>query len=419
MPGKFLFPRAFRLSSLPASSINGIMKHLSVLGSTGSIGCNVLNIVEMFPQEFVVDALAAKGNVALLARQILQFRPALAVVYDEKRARELKHLIGSAANVEILYGDTGYQKAAALDSVDVTVTAMVGAAGLMPTLAAIEAGKTIALANKETLVMAGDLVMQRAAQKGVDILPIDSEHSAIFQCLQGERKVDVDKILLTASGGPFFKRRREEFGDITLAEALNHPNWKMGQKITIDSATLMNKGLEVLEAKCLFGVSHRMIEVVIHPQSVIHSMVAFHDGSVMAQLGIPDMKVAIAYALSYPSRLPLGQPLPQFNAGQALTFDQPDLAKFPCLALAFKACEIGGSLPAVLNAANEVAVNAFLNQLIAFVEIPRVIEKTMDKHTVVSDPELSDILRADQWARNHAEHEIIEVGSRNAEVGMR
>jgi 1-deoxy-D-xylulose-5-phosphate reductoisomerase len=394
------------------------MKHLSVLGSTGSIGCNVLNIVEKFPQDFAVDVLAAKGNVALLARQIEQYRPLLAVVFDENRARELKDSIGSAVDVEILHGDTGYQSAATLDSVDMTVTAMVGAAGLIPTLAAIEAGKTIALANKETLVMAGDLVMQRAAQQGVDILPIDSEHSAIFQCLQGERREDLDKILLTASGGPFLNRPREEFSDITLAEALNHPNWQMGQKITIDSATLMNKGLEVLEAKCLFGVSHRMIEVVIHPQSVIHSMVAFHDGSVMAQLGIPDMKVAIAYALSYPQRLPLGQPLPQFKAGQDLTFDQPDLTKFPCLALAFQACEVGGTLPAVLNAANEVAVNAFLNQLIGFIEIPRVIEQTMEKHAVISDPELSDILGADQWARNHAEHEIAEVGSRNAEVGI-
>ncbi len=394
------------------------MKRLSILGSTGSIGCNVLNIVEMFPEEFAVDVLAAKSNVALLARQIEQFRPVLAVVFDEKRARQLKHHIGSAVDVEILHGDTGYQTAATLASVDMTVTAMVGAAGLIPTLAAIEAGKTIALANKETLVMAGDLVMQRAAQKGVDILPIDSEHSAIFQCLQGERQKDVDKILLTASGGPFFDRPREKFNDITLTEALKHPNWQMGQKITIDSATLMNKGLEVLEAKCLFGVSHRMIEVVIHPQSVIHSMVAFQDGSVMAQLGIPDMKVAIAYALSYPQRLPLRQPLPQFNAGQALTFDQPDLAKFPCLALAFKACEVGGTLPAVLNAANEVAVNAFLNQLIAFVDIPRVVEQTMNKHVTVADPELSDILGADQWARNHAEHETSECGMRNAEVGM-
>ncbi|CAB1064443.1 1-deoxy-D-xylulose 5-phosphate reductoisomerase (EC [Olavius sp. associated proteobacterium Delta 1] len=382
------------------------MKRLAILGSTGSIGCNVLKIVEMFPEEFAVDVLAAKSNVALLARQIEQYHPVLAVVFDEKRARELKNRIGSAVDVEILHGDTGYQTAATLDSVHMTVTAMVGAAGLIPTLAAIEAGKTIALANKETLVMAGDLVMQQAAQKGVDILPIDSEHSAIFQCLQGERKNDVDKILLTASGGPFFNRPREEFSDITLAEALKHPNWQMGQKITIDCATLMNKGLEVLEAKCLFGVSHQMIEVVIHPQSVIHSMVAFQDGSVMAQLGIPDMKVAIAYALSYPQRLPLRQPLPQFNAGRALTFDQPDLTKFPCLALAFKACEVGGTLPAVLNAANEVAVNAFLNQLIAFVDISRVVEQTMVKHVAVADPELSDILGADQWARNHAAGEI-------------
>jgi 1-deoxy-D-xylulose-5-phosphate reductoisomerase len=382
------------------------MKRLAILGSTGSIGCNVLNIVEMFPQELTVQVLAAKSNVALLARQIEQFRPALAVVFDEKRARELKDLIGSGVDIEILHGETGYQTAAALDSVDMTVTAMVGAAGLMPTLAAIEAGKTIALANKETLVMAGDLVMQRAAQKGVDILPIDSEHSAIFQCLQGERQEDVAKILLTASGGPFLKRPREEFSNITPAQALKHPNWQMGQKITIDSATLMNKGLEVLEAKCLFGVSHRMIEVVIHPQSVIHSMVAYQDGSVMAQLGIPDMKVAIAYALSYPQRLPLRQPLPQFNASQTLTFEQPDLEKFPCLALAFKACEVGGTLPAVLNAANEVAVNAFLNQLIAFVEIPQVVERAMDKHAVVSNPELADILGADQWARGHAQDAI-------------
>jgi len=387
-------------------------KNLSVLGSTGSIGCNVLNIVEMFPQEFAVRALAAKSNVALLARQIKQFRPEFAVVFDEKRARELRERLGPGVDVRILHGETGYQAAATLDVVDMTVTAMVGAAGLMPTLAAIEAGKTIALANKETLVMAGDLVMRRAARKGVAILPIDSEHSAIFQCLQGERKETVDKILLTASGGPFLKRPRQEFGDITLAEALKHPNWQMGQKITIDSATLMNKGLEVLEAKCLFGVSRPMIEVVIHPQSVIHSMVAYRDGSVMAQLGIPDMKTAIAYALSYPRRLPLRQPLPQFNASQTLTFEEPDLEKFPCLALAFQACEVGGSLPAVLNAANEVAVNAFLNQLITFVEIPQVVQRTMDRHPVLAEPELDDILAADQWARAQAQHEILEFERR-------
>lgn len=382
------------------------MKYLSVLGSTGSIGRNVLSIVEMFPQEFAVRVLAAKSNTALLARQIEQFRPDMAVVFDQKRAAELRDLIAPGIQVEILHGEIGYRRAAAFETVDMTVTAMVGAAGLMPTLAAIEAGKTIALANKETLVMAGDLVMQRAAEKGVEILPIDSEHSAIFQCLQGERRDDVAKILLTASGGPFLKRPREDFSRITVAEALKHPNWQMGQKITIDSATLMNKGLEVLEAKCLFGVSRQMIEVVIHPQSVIHSMVAYRDGSIMAQLGIPDMKTAIAYALSYPQRLPLGQPLPEFNGSRPLTFDQPDLEKFPCLALAFSACEAGATLPAVLNAANEVAVTGFLNQSIEFVDIPAVVEQTMDSHAVVSNPELADILEADRWARGQAEKEI-------------
>jgi 1-deoxy-D-xylulose-5-phosphate reductoisomerase len=385
------------------------MKKISILGSTGSIGCNVLNIVDRFPREFAVQALAAKSNVELLACQIEQYRPAIAVVFDEERAQALKQLVGSQTDVEILFGETGYQTAATVEYADMTVTAMVGAAGLLPTLAAIDAGKTIALANKETLVMAGDLVMQRAADNGIDILPIDSEHSAVFQCLQGENRKDVDKILLTASGGPFRRRPRGQFGDITLAEALNHPNWQMGRKITIDSATLMNKGLEVLEAKCLFGVSHQMIEVVIHPQSVIHSMVAYQDGSVMAQLGIPDMKVAIAYALSFPRRLPLRQPLPQFDAGQNLTFEQPDLEKFPCLALAFRACEIGGTLPAVLNAANEIAVNAFLNQTIGFMDIPKVVQQAMDAHRINSRPELSDILEADLWARASAEEFVKQL----------
>ena len=385
------------------------MKSLSILGSTGSIGCNVLNIVAMFPQQFEVKALAAKKNVNLLARQIEQFDPDVAVVFDEHRARELKDLLPSGTDVDILYGEEGYRIAATYDTVDTTVAAMVGAAGLMPTLAAIGSGKRIALANKETLVMAGDLVMQQAAEKGIRILPIDSEHSAIFQCLQGQRQEDVDKILLTASGGPFLNRALSEFNSITREEALKHPNWQMGQKITIDSATLMNKGLEVLEAKCLFGVTHRMIDVVIHPQSVIHSMVAYKDGSVMAQLGIPDMKTAIAYALSYPRRLALRQPLPQFNAGQALTFQEPDLKKFPCLGLAFKACEVGGTLPAVLNAANEVAVNAFLNQLIGFVEIALVVRQTMEQHPVVKHPDISDILAADQWAREIADATIQEL----------
>ena len=385
------------------------MNSLSVLGSTGSIGCNVLKVVETFPRELTVRALAAKSNLELLARQIEQFRPAVAVVYDEKGAGELKELIGTHIDVEILHGDAGYMAAAAFDPVDITVTAMVGAAGLLPTLAAIDAGKTIALANKETLVMAGDLVMQLAMEKGVEILPIDSEHSAIFQCLQGERRDAVDKILLTASGGPFYTRSRTEFSKITLAEALNHPNWQMGKKITIDSATLMNKGLEVIEARCLFGVTRQMIDVIIHPQSIIHSMVAYHDGSVMAQLGIPDMKVAIAYALTYPNRLPLRQPLPSFDATQPLTFERPDLDKFPCLRLAFEACESGGNLPAVLNAANEVAVQAFLDQSIQFVDIPTVVERTMDAHSTFSSPELTDILEADRWARGYAQDAVKKI----------
>jgi 1-deoxy-D-xylulose-5-phosphate reductoisomerase len=385
------------------------MNSLSVLGSTGSIGCNVLNIVENFPRELSVRALAAKSNVKLLARQIEQFRPAVAVVYDEKGAGELKELVGTHSDVEILHGEAGYMAAAAFAPVDITVTAMVGAAGLLPTLAAIDAGKTIALANKETLVMAGDLVMQQAMEKGVEILPIDSEHSAIFQCLQGERRDAVDKILLTASGGPFYTRSRAEFSEITLAEALNHPNWQMGKKITIDSATLMNKGLEVIEARCLFGVTRQMIDVIIHPQSIIHSMVAYHDGSVMAQLGIPDMKVAIAYALTYPNRLPLRQPLPSFDATQPLTFEKPDLDKFPCLRLAFEACESGGTLPAVLNAANEVAVQAFLDQSIQFVDIPIVVERVMDAHCTLSSSELPDILEADRWARGYAQDAVKKI----------
>ena len=383
------------------------MKQLSILGSTGSIGRNTLNIVKMFPQHFSVTALAAKRNVTLLAEQIERFAMEVAVVFDENAARDLNAQLPANNRVEVLCGEEGYCAAARHESADITVTAVVGAAGLVPTLAAIEAGKTIALANKETLVMAGDMVMRKAAEKNISILPVDSEHSAIFQCLQGQRRDDVHQILLTASGGPFLDWPLSEFANITVDDALNHPNWKMGQKITIDSATLMNKGLEVIEAKHLFGFSREMIEVVVHPQSIIHSMVAYRDGSIMAQLGVPDMKTAIAYALSYPQRLPLSQPLPDFSGRQALTFQSPDLEKFPCLTLAFKACEAGGTLPAVLNAANEVAVHAFLDRKLAFVDIAGIIGETMQNHTGLADPELSDILQADRWARAKAT-ELVE-----------
>jgi 1-deoxy-D-xylulose-5-phosphate reductoisomerase len=382
------------------------MKNLSILGSTGSIGRNALEIVAMFPERFTVKALAAKDNISLLAGQVEKFSPDIAVVFDETRAVELKHLIPSGSRVEIMYGQDGYRSAATYDSVDMVVTAVVGAAGLIPTLAAIEAGKNIALANKETLVMAGEMVIKMAARNRVKIIPIDSEHSAIFQCIAGNRREDLDKILLTASGGPFLNRPENEFVKIKPQDALNHPTWQMGKKVSIDSATLMNKGLEVIEAKYLFGISQEMIEVLIHPQSVIHSMVSFKDGVVMAQLGIPDMKGAIAYALSYPERLALEQPLPDFAGIGALTFERPDLNKFPCLDLAYQACQSGETLPAVLNAANEMAVQAFLKQRVPFVKIPEVIGKTMESHTVLTNPSFDDIIESDRWAREQARYLI-------------
>jgi 1-deoxy-D-xylulose-5-phosphate reductoisomerase len=385
------------------------MKNLSILGSTGSIGRNALEIVAKFPERYTVRALAAKNNTRLLARQVKEFAPELAVVFDETRALELKRMLSSGPKIEIMYGQDGYRTAANHDSVDMVVTAVVGSAGLIPTIAAIEAGKNIALANKETLVMAGEIVVKRAKQHQVKIIPIDSEHSAIFQCISGNRRQDLDKILLTASGGPFLNRPINEFAKIKPQDALNHPTWQMGKKVSIDSATLMNKGLEVIEAKCLFDVSQEMIEVLIHPQSVIHSMVSFKDGSVMAQLGIPDMKGAIAYALSYPERLALEQPLPDFAQIGALTFQHPDLTKFPCLDLAYTACQIGGTLPAVLNAANEMSVQAFLTQRISFIKIPEIIEKTMEKHTLVTDPAFDDILESDRCAREQARNLIDKI----------
>ncbi|MCP4687513.1 MAG: 1-deoxy-D-xylulose-5-phosphate reductoisomerase [Desulfobacterales bacterium] len=378
------------------------MKKLSILGSTGSIGRNTLEIVAMFPDRFTATALAAKSNMALLAEQIQRFRPEVAAVFDAERARDLKRRLPSHLPVEIVYGEEGYKAAAAHPSIHTVVTAVVGAAGLGPTLAAIDAGKRIALANKETLVMAGDIVMKRASEKGVSILPVDSEHGAIFQCLQGHREKDLDKILLTASGGPFRTTPADQFDHIRPEDALRHPTWRMGKKISIDSATLMNKGLEVIEAHHLFHVSSERIEVVVHPQSIVHSMVAYRDGSVIAQLGAPDMKGAIAYALSYPGRVPLGLPVPDFGALGSLTFEAPDFQRFPCLQLAFDACDAGGTLPAVLNAANEIAVAGFLDGRIPFKGIPALIRTVMERHPVVSNPSLDDIVQADRWAREKA-----------------
>ncbi len=378
------------------------MKTLALLGSTGSIGCNTLKIAANFPDEFKIKTLTAKHNVEQLARQIEAFSPEMVAVYDASAAIKLRDLLSPSVKVEIMHGVKGYCAAAVWDGVDMTVGAMVGAAGLAPTLAAIDAGKDIAIANKETLVMAGAIVTAAVAQKGVRMLPIDSEHSAIFQCLQGHRREDLRKILLTASGGPFLNKPAQEFDRITPQEALKHPNWDMGAKITIDSATLMNKGLEVIEAKWLFDVSIDEIEVVIHPQSIIHSMVAYCDGSILAQMGIPDMQEAIAYALSYPERIPLNQPLPDLAGMKGLTFEHPDLKRFPCLQLAYDACRLGGTMPAAMNAANEVAVEAFLDGQIPFRGIPEVIDATMNAHTLIQAPDLDTVLNADERSRQKA-----------------
>lgn len=380
------------------------MKQLSVLGSTGSIGRNVLRVVDQFPDRFAVRALTAHRSVERLARQIDRYRPSLAAVADAEAAEQLRALLPSGCSTAICHGADGYAEAATLEKVDVAVAAMTGAAGLLPVLAAVEAGRTVALANKETLVMAGELVMARAAERGVSILPIDSEHSAIFQCLAAGRPEELDRILLTASGGPFRDLPAEALNRVGPEEALRHPNWEMGPKITVDSATLMNKGLEVIEARRLFDVPPERIEVVVHPQSIVHSMVAFRDGSVMAQMGVPDMRGAIAYALSHPERLPLGLPVPDFFQLGSLTFQPPDLERFPCLGLAFWAVRTGGTLPAVLNAANEVAVSAFLAEALPFSAIPDTVRRVMDRHEVVSAPDLAAILTADAWARETAAH---------------
>jgi len=375
------------------------MKQLAILGSTGSIGCNAVAVVQSLPERYAIRALSAGRNTGLLAEQIRRHHPDIVAVLDEESAAALASLLPRTEKTEILWGPEGYCRAAAYGPVDMVVSAMVGSAGLLPTLSAIDAGKQVALANKEALVMAGHIVIERTKAKGVNILPIDSEHSAIFQCLAGHQRGDLDKIFLTASGGPFLNLPAREFAGIQPRDALNHPTWRMGEKITIDSATLMNKGLEVLEAIHLFQVSQKSIEILIHPQSVVHSMVSFRDGAMLAQLGVPDMKGAIAYAMSYPERYPIGQPLPDLPKMGPLTFEFPDYERFPCLSLAFQAADAGGTMPAVLNAANEVAVDAFLGRRLSFGGISEMIHRAMDSHPVVSMPALENVLEADRWAR--------------------
>jgi len=384
-------------------------KKISILGSTGSIGRSTLEVIRQFPERFEVVALGAGFNAALLRDQILEFSPRLVSVMDTQVAFSLQNLLGgqSIRYPEILYGPDGYCKVAAFPEADMLVSAMVGAAGLLPTLSAIEAGKDIALANKETLVIAGEIVIGASVEKNVQILPVDSEHSAIFQALQGNHREALERVLLTASGGPFFNKSRSELATVTPEAALRHPNWSMGRKITIDSATLMNKGLEVIEAHWLFGVPVERIAVHIHPESIIHSMVEYIDGSVIAQMGMPDMKTPIAYALAYPERLPIAIPRLDLFRLQKLSFYPPDEEKFPCLRLAFDACRKGSTMPAVLNAANEIAVHAFLEKTISFYDIPSVIEEVMNSHNTCAKPDIKAIVHADAWAREEASKIII------------
>jgi 1-deoxy-D-xylulose-5-phosphate reductoisomerase len=376
------------------------MKRLTLLGATGSIGTQTLAIVAQYPQNFRVTAMSAGSNVELFAQQIRQFRPEIVAIANSAKYHDLKDALSDLdPQPQLLAGSEGVIAVASYANSDVVVTGIVGCAGLLPTIAAIKAGKNIALANKETLIAGGEIIVSLLAKYQVQLLPADSEHSAIFQCLQGVPQGGLKRIILTASGGAFRDLPVEKLAEVTIADALKHPNWSMGRKITIDSATLMNKGLEVIEAHYLFGLDYDHIEIVIHPQSIIHSLIELKDTSVLAQLGLPDMRLPLLYALSYPDRLETNwQRLDLVQCG-SLTFRSPDHAKYPCMQLAYEAGRKGGTMPAVLNAANESAVALFLQEKIRFTQIAELISKVCDCHRVISNPTLEDILSADQWAR--------------------
>ena len=377
------------------------MRRIAVLGSTGSIGTQTLEVVEN-NSDMEITALAAGSNIRLLEEQIRRFRPKVAAVWSEERAEELKARVADL-DVRVEAGMDGLIAVATEASAQVVVTAVVGMIGIRPTIAAIQAGKDIALANKETLVTAGHLIIPMVRERGVRLLPVDSEHSAIFQCLNGEHGNRIHKILLTASGGPFRGKTREEMKNIQVEDALKHPNWSMGQKITIDSSTMVNKGLEVMEARWLFGVEMDQVQVVVQPQSIIHSMVEFEDGAVMAQLGTPDMKLPIQYALCWPERRPMGGERLDFWKLAEIRFEKPDFDNFPGLSLAYEAGRTGGSLPTVFNAANERAVSMFLNRKIGYLTITDIIESAMRRHTVIPNPSVEQILEAEQDTYDYIE----------------
>ncbi|MBO8433786.1 MAG: 1-deoxy-D-xylulose-5-phosphate reductoisomerase [Tyzzerella sp.] len=373
--------------------------NISILGSTGSIGTQALDVVRAVNNEDIkVWGITGNNNIDLLEKQALEFKPKIVAVMDEEKSIELKKRLKSE-NIKVMGGMEGLIEVATMNEVQTVLTSVVGNIGLQPTIEAIKSNKDIALANKETLVSAGQLVMNLAKEKGIKILPVDSEHSAIFQCIQGKQDNEIYKILLTASGGRFRGKTVDELKNVTVEEALQHPNWVMGKKITIDSSTLMNKGLEVIEAVWLFGVDVSQVQVVVHPQSIIHSAVEFDDGSIIAQMGAPDMRLPIQYALMYPMRKNLNFKRLDLIKQGTLTFEEPDMKTFKCLDLAFRAIKEGGTMPAVLNASNEIAVERFLNKEISFLQIPEFIEKAMNEHSVIHNYNLNDVLSADKWAR--------------------
>lgn len=386
------------------------MHTISILGSTGSVGSQTLDVIAQHRELFTVAALAAYKNDNLLEQQIRCFQPDLAVLVDEQAAKRLRQRYSGPT--KILTGSDGLIEAATHAKTQTVVTSLVGFAGLKPTIAAIRAGKNIALANKETLVAAGEFVTKLIAENNVKLLPVDSEHSAIFQCLEAIKKNQLHKIYLTASGGPFRDLPADQFAYVTLEQCLKHPNWSMGPKITIDSATLVNKGLEVIEAHYLFDIAYENIIVIIHPQSIVHSMIQTLDGSVLAQLGKPDMRLPIQYALSYPERLSGNYPVLDFQETLSLSFSQPSNTRFPALALAYQAGKLGGTFPCVYNAANEMAVTAFMNQQISYQDIVRVIDKVVNKHTRTSGLSLENILAADAWARKFSAEQISHISSK-------
>lgn len=380
------------------------MKHIAILGSTGSIGKNTLSVVETHADEFKVVGLAANRDIDTLEQQIRQYRPALVALNEPTAAAQLQQRIRDLNCTHVLAGTEGLQAVATMPQASQVLDGMGGSAGLLPTLAAINAGKDIAFVNKEVMVMAGPLVNAAVQKNDVNLIPIDGEMSAIFQCLEGARdqQTDIHRLLITASGGPFREVSKETLYSVTPQQALQHPNWKMGQKITIDSATMMNKGLEVIEAKWLFDIELSKIDIVVHPESIVHSMVEWTDGSTLAQLGPTDMRIMIQYALTYPRRL--STPVPRLDLMEARTlhFEPVDFEKFPCLSLAYTAAEVGGTLPVVLSSADEVVVEAFLDTCIGFMDIPAILERVMDKHEVIPEPTLDDILEVDRWTKSIA-----------------